>query len=154
MSIEYRQAEEKDIEALVDLRLKLISFECKEEIKNEEELRKNIKEVIEKELNKTIYFFIALDEEKLIASSAIIIQTVLPFVTMQNGQFGFITNVFTEEKYRERGIQKELIRMSLKCADKCNCKRIELNASNPNAIKLYEIFGFKKISNKFRLELK
>ncbi len=32
------------------------------------------------------------------------------------------------------------------------CKKIELDVTNPNAIKLYEKFGFKKYNEKYILE--
>ena len=155
MDIKYRIANENDIEDLVDFRLKLNNYEYGEEkIENEDQLRKNIREVLKKELNRTIYFFIALDGDKVIAGSAIIIQRVIPFYTIPNGKIGFITSVFTDEEYRRRGIQKELIKMTLDLGEKQECKRIELNATNPHAVKLYESFGFKRMDIKFRLEIK
>lgn len=111
MDIKYRIANENDIEDLVDFRLKLNNYEYeREKIENEDQLRENIREVLKKELNRTIYFFIALDGDKVIAGSAIIIQRVIPFSTIPNGKIGFITSVFTDEEYRRRGIQKELIK--------------------------------------------
>lgn len=159
MIIGYRRAQKTDLDDLVELRIKLNYYDMKEDnitkVNNERQLRDTIKKVLEKELNKTIYFYIALDEKenKVVAGGAIIIQQLIPFSTIPNGKVGFITSVYTNEKYRHMGIQKNIMKMMIECARYHNCQRIELNATNPNAIKLYESYGFKKMDFKYRLEL-
>lgn len=156
MNIAYRRASERDIDALVDLRMKLNYYDCKEDniyIEDELKLRENIKKVLKKELNKTIYFYIALDDRKVVAGGAIIIQQVIPFSTIPNGKIGFITSVYTDEEYRNKGIQKNIMKMMLECGRQYDCKRIELNATNPYAIQLYESFGFRKMDSKYRKEI-
>lgn len=41
----------------------------------------------------------------------------------------------------------------LEFLEEMECKKIELDASNPCAIKLYEKFGFKKYDKKYVLDL-
>lgn len=157
MEIKYRKAEKSDIKSLIDLRIELNYYDCEQEgtkIENEEQLRKNIEKTLREELNKTIYFFVAIDNEKIIADSGIIIQKVLPFSTIMSGKIGYITSVYTYEKYRRKGIQKKLINMAIEFAKDNGAERIELNADNPYAVTLYETFGFKRYGSKFRLVLK
>ena len=63
----------------------------------------------------------------------------------------YITSVYTEEDYRQNGIQNILMKMILNFLNEINCKKIELDASNPPAIKLYEKFGFIKNDIKYIL---
>ena len=47
--------------------------------------------------------------------------------------------------------QNILMQMILDFLDEIECKKIELDAVNPDAIKLYEKFGFKKDDEKYIL---
>ena len=62
-----------------------------------------------------------------------------------------ITSVYTDEDYRCRGIQNVLMEKILDFLEEIECTKIELDATNPCAIKLYEKFGFKKYNEKYIL---
>ncbi len=62
-----------------------------------------------------------------------------------------ITSVYTDEDYRCRGIQNVLMKKILDFLEEIECTKIELDATNPCAIKLYEKFGFKKHDEKYIL---
>lgn len=150
MKLIYKKADTNDIEALVDLKIKQMLFFYNRDgviMKNENEERKNIKKVLDQELNKTMYFFIAIDKDnnKTVACNGVIIHQMLPDTK------AYITSVYTDEDYRQNGIQNELMKMILTFIKKINCKKIELDASNPPAIKLYEKFGFIKNDIKYIL---
>lgn len=150
MNLIYRKANINDIDNLVDLKIKQILFFYNRDgvlMKNENEKRKNIKTVLEQELNKTMYFFIAIDKDtnKTVACNGVIIHQMLPDTK------AYITSVYTEEDYRQNGIQNILMKMVLDFLNEINCKKIELDASNPPAIKLYEKFGFIKNDIKYIL---
>ena len=89
MIIGYRRAQKTDIDDLVELRIKLNYYDMKEDnitkVNNERKLRDTIKKVLEKELNKSIYFYIASDEKenKVVAGGAIIIQQLIHFLLFQ-----------------------------------------------------------------------
>lgn len=121
---------------------------------NEEIARKNIKNVLLQELNKTIYFYIALDKNinKAIACNGVIIHQMVPSTFNINGKKAYITTVFTDEEYRCNGIQTELMKMSLNFLKSIECKKVELDAINPHAIKLYEKFGFINDKEKYILK--
>lgn len=150
MNLIYKKANIKDIDNLVDLKIKQILFFYNRDgilMKNENEKRKNIKTVLEQELNKAMYFFIAIDEDtnKTVACNGVIIHQMLPDTK------AYITSVYTEENYRQNGIQNILMKMVLDFLNEINCKKIELDATNPCAIKLYKKFGFKKHDEKYIL---
>ena len=73
-------------------------------------------------------------------------------VLFLNGKKAYITSVYTDEDYRRNGIQNKLMNMVLDLLKELDCRKIELDAVNPNAIKLYEKFGFKRDDEKFILK--
>lgn len=150
MELIYKKADANDIEDLVDLKIKQILFFYNRDgivMKNENQKREDIKKVLLQELNKTMYFFIAKDKDtnRVVACNGVIIHQMLPEIK------AYITSVYTEEDYRQNGIQNILMKMVLNFLNEINCKKIELDASNPPAIKLYEKFGFIKNDIKYIL---
>ena len=87
-----------------------------------------------------------------IACNGVIIHQMVPSDSFINGKKAYITSVYTDEDYRCNGIQNILMQMVLDFIKENNCKKIELDASNPPAIKLYEKFGFRKNSKNYVLE--
>lgn len=158
MELIYKKADINDIEAIIDLKIKQNIYNCKEEglvFNNEENIRRNIKKVLLQELNKTIYFYIAIDKEnkRTVASNGIIVQQMIPTTLYLNGKKAYITSVYTDEDYRCKGIQNVLMKKSIDFLKEIECKKVELDAVNPYAIKLYEKFEFKKCSEKYILLL-
>ena len=151
MSIEFLKANKNDIKDLVDLRIKLNKHDY--EIENHAKLETAIENLLQEELNKSIFFFVAKNDEKMVACSGLIIHQILPYSTIISGKKGYITNVFTEENFRKQGLQKELVKMSLDYAKEIGCERVELDASNVSAINLYENIGFEKMSGRFSINL-
>lgn len=150
MKLIYKKADINDIDALVDLKIKQILFFYNRDgliMKDENEEREKIKKILIQELNKTMHFFIAQDKNnnRTIACNGVIIHQMLPNTK------AYITSVYTEEDYRQNGIQNILMKMVLDFLNDINCKKIELDASNPPAIKLYEKFGFIKNDIKYIL---
>ena len=156
MKLIYKKADVNDIEDLVDLKIKQNIYNCDSDgiiLENEEIARENIKRVLLQELNKTIYFFIAIDKSnnRTIASNGVVIHQMVPSTLCLNGKKAYITSVYTDEEYRCKGIQNVLMQMILDFLEGIECKRIELDAVNPHAIKLYEKFGFEKDDQKYIL---
>lgn len=156
MNLIYKKADINDLDALIDLKIKQNLFYAKIDgiiIKDENVVRENIKKVLIQELNKTIYFFVAIDKDsnKTIACSGVVVHQMIPSNTYLNGKKSYITSVYTEEEYRCNGIQNVLMKMALDFLKEINCSKIELDASEYPAIKLYEKFGFKRDNEKYVL---
>ncbi len=81
-------------------------------------------------------------ENNIIATCAVQIIEYLPLCTNLSGKIGYISNVYTKEKYRKQGIQKELMNICLEFTKKHDITVLELSSSNPIARKLYANFGF------------
>ena len=158
MELIYKKADTNDIESLIDLKIKQDIYSCNKDglvFDNEEKARKNIKKVLLQELNKTIYIYIAIDKsnKRTVASNGVIIHQMIPNTLFLNGQKAYITSVYTDEDYRCKGIQNVLMKKILDFLEEIECKKIELDATNPCAIKLYKKFGFKKHNEKYILDL-
>ena len=156
MELIYKKADVNDIEDLVELKIKQNIYTCNRDgriLQNEKIARENIKRVLLQELNKTIYFFIAVDKSnnRTVASNGVVIQQMAPSALFLNGKKAYITSVYTDEDYRCKGIQNVLMQKILDFLKEIECKKIELDAVNPHAIKLYEKFGFKKDDEKYIL---
>ena len=156
MELIYKKADVNDIEDLVELKIKQNIYTCNRDgriLQNEKIARENIKRVLLQELNKTIYFFIAVDKSnnRTVASNGVVIQQMVPSALFLNGKKAYITSVYTDEDYRCKGIQNVLMQKILDFLKEIECKKIELDAVNPHAIKLYEKFGFKKDDEKYIL---
>lgn len=159
MDLIYRRADMNDIDALVDLKIKQDIYNCNQDglvFEHEDIARKNIKKILHEELNKTIYFFIAVDQQNntAVACNGVIIHQMVPSTIFLNGKKAYITSVYTDKNYRRMGIQNKLMQMILEFLKEIECKKIELDADNPHAVKLYEKFGFRKHEIKFQLDLK
>lgn len=158
MKLIYKKADINDIDDLVDLKIKQDIYNCNADgqiFKNEDEGRKSIKDILLKELNKTIYFFISIDKEnnRTIACNGVVIHQMVPSTSFINGKKAYITSVYTDEDYRHIGIQNRLMQMNLDFLKEIECKKIELDADNPYAIKLYKKFGFIKNDIKYILTI-
>ncbi len=156
MELIYKKADIADVNDLVDLKIKQNIYNCDKDgkiLQNEDIVRANIKKVLLQELNKTIYFFITIDKSnnKTVACNGVVIHQMVPSALFLNGKKAYITSVYTDEDYRCKGIQNVLMQMTLDFLDEIECKKIELDAVNPDAIKLYEKFGFKKDDAKYIL---
>ncbi len=156
MNLIYKKADINCINDLVDLKIKQTLFNYNRDglvMKNENIARENIKKILLQELNKTIYFFVAINEKnKAVACNGVVIHQMVPSDSFLNGKKAYVTSVYTDEEYRRKGIQNELMKMVLDFLKEAECSKIELDASNPNAIRLYEKFGFRKDNTKYILE--
>ena len=155
MNLIYKKADINCINDLVDLKIKQTLFNYNRDglvMKNEKIARENIKKILLQDLNKTIYFFVAINENKVVACNGVVIHQMVPSDSFLNGKKAYITSVYTDEEYRRKGIQNELMKMVLVFLREVECSKIELDASNPNAIRLYEKFGFRRDNTKYILE--
>ena len=101
------------------------------------------------EINKTldkieknnIKYFIAKENKRIVGSCYIII---IPNLTYNGKSIGYIENVIIDEKYRRKGIGKEIMRMAIKYAEEEECYKIVLQSGigRTEAHKFYESIGF------------
>jgi len=90
MNIIYKKADLNNIDDLVDLKIKQNLYVCNREgliLKDENIVRKNIKNILLQELNKTIYFFVAIDKSsnRTVACNGVVIHQMVPSAFFLNG---------------------------------------------------------------------
>ena len=111
---------------------------------------------LEDKLNKSIYFSIMLIDDIPVAMCALEELSELPQITIcgeDTGRHGWLASAYTRPEYRGNGYQQEVIRYLLEFAKKQNFKEITLTTNTLDAKHIYEKFGFKRISDKYFMEL-
>lgn len=83
-------------------------------------------------------------------------QNELPQITIctnKNGKHCSLVSVYTVPNYRGNGYQQKVITYLLEFAKSKGFTDITLTTNTPDAIHIYEKFGFKYISKKYFLSL-
>ena len=115
------------------------------------------KKHLEDKLNISIFFAIMYIENKPVAMAALEELSELPQITVcsnKNGRHCCLVSVYTKPDYRGNGYQQQVIKYLLEFAKSKGFTDITLTTNTPDAIHIYEKFGFKQISNKYFLNLK
>jgi len=99
------------------------------------------KNYLEEHLNKDIFFFIEIIENKIVATCGLQVIKYMP-QCVESGIEGYICDVFTLKEYRRKGIQINLIKECIKFAKENHIIELKLSSDNPEAIKIYQEQGF------------
>lgn len=94
----------------------------------------------------TFIAWIALDGDKIIGTSGLSFVEKPPYFSCPNGKIGLLSSMFTEKKYRRKGIAKKLLSRIVNEARKNDCGIIQITASDMGVL-LYTDFGFVKNGN-------
>lgn len=100
----------------------------------------------------TFVSWIALDDEKMIATSGMSIVEKPPYFGCPSGRIGLLSSMFTDKAYRRRGIARELLSRVVNEAKQRGCGVVQITASDMGVL-LYTDFGFKKNGNFMQLGL-
>ena len=138
----FRLAKYKDIEEISRLRIMQQKDDWKELYpNNDEELYTLTKKYLEEHLNKNVFFFIEIEDNKIVATCGLQVIRYMP-QCVESGIEGYICDVFTLKEYRKRGIQTNLIKECIKFAKENNIIELKLSSDNPEAIRIYQAQGF------------
>lgn len=102
----------------------------------------------ERKLGRDLVAFVARDGERLVATAYLLIIEKPANPAFLNGLEGEVLNVFTEEKYRGRGISTQLLNEMIAYAKEKHLCRIDLKATD-EGYKLYKKLGFVEITQKY-----
>lgn len=142
--ITYQRATEEHIEELSQLRGMFLSELSKDPNNKIEFVDSNLiylKKAIPRE---EFIAWIAIDKEKIVATSGIVFYTIAPCKSSPNGKVAYIQNMYTLKEYRRKVIARELFARTIEEAKAKGCTKIMLNASDDGK-PLYEQFGFKDV---------
>lgn len=136
-----RIADKSDIDKLSLIRVKEQKEDWDIEFEDKYDLAKSTRIYLEKHLNKDFFAFIEEIDNNIVATCCLQIIEYLPQCN-DNGKQGFICNVYTDEKYRKKGIQTKLLSEVINYAKENNLCELDLSTDSNLAIPLYKKFGF------------
>lgn len=131
MSIIYEKATEKDIDELIRLRIAYMADDFGS-VSNEERLamEKQLPDYFERKLGSELIAFVARDEGRIVGVAYLHIIEMPANSILLNGLYGDVLSVYTEHKYRGRGICSELIKMLVEYGRNRGLGRIDLKATD------------------------
>lgn len=135
-----------DIEQIVDIlnQISKIHYESRPDIfrkKSKNEIKKEVIEIVNNTERKIL---IATDENSKIYGLIVYkIKEVKEHINLKNSKVLYIEDIGVDEKYRKKGLGKQLMKKVEEIAKELECRRIELNCWNFNedAIKFYNQIG-------------
>ena len=137
--MEFRKATISDVNDLVKLRKQQLLDEGsipKQNIDNElkEYFSRNIK-------NNTFISWVAIENNEIIATSGLCFYQLPPNYSNPTGKVAYITNMYTANKYRRKGIASKLLEKIINEARILDYKILRLHASLEGK-NLYKKYGF------------
>ena len=126
-NIEIKKLYKQDIEDIIPLRISLQKVDFKNNL--------------------------GIDEDILISRTRLTIFKYFPQADDLSCKVGYITSVFTKEKYRQRGYQKRVFEKCIEFGKEIGIRRFKLSTINPIAMKMYESFGFLDDKNAKKMKM-
>ena len=143
--ITYRKATLQDVEPLAELRVVFINEVFRiEKNQDSDQLRKELIEYFTASLSdQSIIAWVAEYEKKIIGTSTLVLWHAPPTYTGlgKNGMRGYILNMFTERKFRKKGIASVLLRKLINEAKELKLEYVHLH-STEDGIEIYRKMGF------------
>lgn len=136
-----RIANKNDIERIALIRIKQQKDDWKEQYIDKYDLFKRTKIYLKEHLNNDFLAFIEEIEDNIIAICCLQIIEYLPQCN-DNGKQGYICNVYTDEQYRNQGIQTKLLEEVIRYSINNNLCELDLSTDSDVAISLYKKCGF------------
>lgn len=139
MTIAYKRLTEKELDTFIDMRINQLREEgAKEEV----DLVPALKGYYTRHMaDGTFVSWLALDGEDIIGTSGMSFVEKPPYFGCPSGKIGLLSSMFTDSKYRRKGIAKELLSRVVNDARDYGCGTIQITASDMG-VKLYMDFGF------------
>lgn len=129
-NIEFLQAEETDIDMIVDLR-SLFTAELigKQDDATESQLRSNFQKYFAEELNKTCLCWYATVDKLPVSIVTMVLRKQPGNAKNPSGRWGYLMNVFTLPLYRRQGISSTLLNKIIEQAISLGYTAFELHAT-------------------------
>lgn len=150
MKIYYKKLTEKELDIFIEMRIRQLREEgAKEDI----DLVPALKDYYDRHLNDgTFVSWLALDDGKIIGTSGMSFVEKPPYFGCPSGRIGLLSSMFTDPKYRRKGIAKELLTRVVAEAKAYGCGAVQITASDMGVL-LYTDFGFVKNGNFMQYKL-
>ncbi|MDR2546115.1 MAG: GNAT family N-acetyltransferase [Lachnospiraceae bacterium] len=137
--MEYRKANVNDVNVLVNLRKQQLLDEGEVFENNiDNDLHKYFSENI---MNNKFIAWLAIENNEIIATSGLCFYELPPTSRNPSGKIAYITNMFTKNEFRRKGIATKLFEKIIDEIKLLNIKVIRLHTS-VHGKELYKEFGF------------
>ncbi|PAD88479.1 GNAT family N-acetyltransferase [Niallia circulans] len=148
--MEYRKATREDINLLMELR----KFQLVDEgITADKDIDYELEDFFQRKLAEgSLIQWLVMEENEIIATGAIVIYEFPPTYTNKSGKKAYVTNMYTKNAYRGKGIATTLLTKLVEEAKSLGIKKIWLGASKLGR-PVYKKFGFKETDEWMELEL-
>ena len=140
----YRIAGKNDIVELIKLKLAFLNeLTNNENIPNQHTVASELEKYLNTHLEGNDFInWLAVDEEKIIATGDICFHQYPPGYEDITGKRGYILNVYTLPAYRRKGLAIEIVKRLVKEAEDRDIRLVVLRTTKI-AQSIYEKFGFK-----------
>jgi len=137
----YRKATKSDIYILVELRKKQLIDEGLEPSTN---IDFELKSFFEKTMEEgSLIEYVAFEDDSIVATGGVLFYNLPPSYSNTSGRIAYITNMYTKDEFRGRGIATVLLNILVDEVKKSGCEVIKLQAS-VHGKPVYKKFGFKE----------
>ena len=149
--MEIRRATIKDLDRLVENRIKFVSDIG--EISSPEEFSESTRHYFKSHIEKDdLIIWLATDNNEIVATVELSIYEIMPTLSNMCGKTGYLLNVWTDENYRRQGLATKLLNNTIKDAKKAGVMSISLKATSQGR-PVYEKLGFKMITNQMEIKI-
>ncbi len=146
----FEKASINDLPQIIDMRLKLL---IEEGAHKQIDIQKELCDYYTKELNKSIFVFLAKDNDKPVATCSLIIQEYPPSFFNKQGLRAYIANMYTLPEYRRQKLAKELMDIAIKEIKARNISYVWLWATR-QGLPFYENYGFENLDDFITMDYK
>jgi GNAT superfamily N-acetyltransferase len=149
-SITYRKLNKADIQEFIALRLEQLQEEGADP---SFDLAPSLFAFYEKHFDDgTFISWLALDGEKIIATSGMSFVEKPPYYSNPTGKIGLLSSMYTLKPYRRKGIANQLLDKVINEARQYGCSVVHITASDMG-VYLYREYGFVKNLNFMEFDL-
>ena len=151
MNISYRNANQKDIDLLIDYRLKLLEVSKSDDHYSEFVVR--ISEYFTKAFTENSCDVVLAEyNDTAVGVGLIYYFNSVPSRFNMTGNNGYITSMYTDEEFRRKGIASTILVKLLELAKERNCGAVHLYTDSEDAHSIYKKNGF--IESKGNMSIK
>ncbi len=137
--MEYRRLGQRDLDSFIGLRIRQLREEGATE---DVDLRPALLDYYIRHMKDgTFVAWLAVDDDRIVGTSGMSFVEKPPYFGCPSGRMGLLSSMYTDPRYRRRGIATELLRKVVDEAKAYGCGTVQITASDMG-VKLYDVFGF------------
>ncbi len=142
MDLNFRKADLRDLDLLIDYRLLFLMEVQPEHQKESASIKKSLLNFLKSNLeNETLRIWMVEGDHRVISMGWLLIREQPGNLALPRGLTGIILNVYTLPEYRRKGLSKTIINRLVEEGRNANLDRIELRATKDGE-QLYRQMGF------------